>query len=118
MTTDACSPPRRASIWVQTSLVLAVAGLAGSLLLSLGMRLKACPLCFYQRTFMMSIVAVLGMGLLAGVPRRSRMPRPLTCAGRRSGPNRSARPRRASRWHGRPSYAYRSFRSLAFSKDA
>lgn len=45
------------------ALVLAVVGLAGSLYLSIGMALKACPLCFYQRTFMMSIVAVLAMGL-------------------------------------------------------
>ena len=30
------------------------------------MGLKACPLCFYQRTFIMGIVAVLGIGLLTG----------------------------------------------------
>src|SRR5262249_13256292 len=28
--------------------------------------LKACPLCFYQRTFVMGVVAVLGVGLLTG----------------------------------------------------
>jgi disulfide bond formation protein DsbB len=28
------------------------------------MGLKACPLCFYQRTFVMGVVAVLGIGLL------------------------------------------------------
>jgi disulfide bond formation protein DsbB len=38
--------------------------LAGSLYLSLGMDLKACPLCFYQRTFVMGVVAVLCLGLL------------------------------------------------------
>jgi disulfide bond formation protein DsbB len=32
----------------------------------MGMGLKACPLCFYQRTFVMGIVAVLGVGLLTG----------------------------------------------------
>jgi disulfide bond formation protein DsbB len=36
---------------------------AGSLLLSLAMELKACPLCFYQRTFVMASFAVLGVGL-------------------------------------------------------
>src|SRR4051795_13328130 len=81
MSTDAFSPRGRASIWVQTALVLAVAGLAGSLLLSLGMGLKACPLCFYQRTFMMSIVAVLGMGLLASVSRLGLLCLPLAVAG-------------------------------------
>jgi hypothetical protein len=46
-----------------TSLVLALAGTFGSLFLSLGMGLKACPLCFYQRTFMMATAAVLAVGL-------------------------------------------------------
>jgi len=52
-----------ACLWV--ALFVALAGLAGSLALSLGLGLKACPLCFYQRTFMMSLVAVLGIGLVA-----------------------------------------------------
>jgi disulfide bond formation protein DsbB len=30
------------------------------------MSLKACPLCFYQRTFVMGVVAVLGIGALTG----------------------------------------------------
>jgi hypothetical protein len=30
------------------------------------MKLKACPFCFYQRTFVMGVVAVLGIGLLIG----------------------------------------------------
>ena len=34
--------------------------------MSVGMGLKACPLCFYQRTFVMGVVAVLGIGLLTG----------------------------------------------------
>jgi disulfide bond formation protein DsbB len=45
------------------SLVLALAGTAGSLFLSLGLGLKACPLCFYQRTFIMAAAAVLLIGL-------------------------------------------------------
>jgi disulfide bond formation protein DsbB len=51
-------------IW--PSLLVALLALAGSLWLSIGMKLKACPLCFYQRTFVMGVVAVLGTGLLTG----------------------------------------------------
>jgi hypothetical protein len=42
--------------------LLALAGLTGSLYLSIGMGLKACPLCFYQRTFVMAVGAVLVIG--------------------------------------------------------
>jgi hypothetical protein len=62
-------PRGPASGWGWAALVLAVAGLAGSLGLSWGLHLKACPLCFYQRTFMMSLVAVLGVGLVARAAR-------------------------------------------------
>lgn len=55
------------------ALVVAVSALAGSLALSLGLGLKACPLCFYQRTFAMSLVAVLGMGLSARAARPGRL---------------------------------------------
>jgi disulfide bond formation protein DsbB len=41
------------------ALAVSAVGTVGSLYLSLGMGLKACPLCFYQRTFMMSTAAVL-----------------------------------------------------------
>jgi len=47
------------------AMLVALAGVAGSLYLSIGMDLRACPLCFYQRTFVMSIFAVLALGLLA-----------------------------------------------------
>jgi disulfide bond formation protein DsbB len=40
--------------------------LAGSLWLSIVMKLKACPFCFYQRTFVMAVVAILAIGLLTG----------------------------------------------------
>jgi disulfide bond formation protein DsbB len=56
-------------IW--PSLLVALVALAGSLWLSIGMKLKACPLCFYQRTFVMGIVAVLGIGLLTGPRHRT-----------------------------------------------
>ena len=47
-------------------LVIAALALIGSLWLSVGMGLKACPLCLYQRTFVMGVVAVLGIGVLTG----------------------------------------------------
>lgn len=56
-------------IW--PSLLVALVALAGSLWLSIGMKLKACPLCFYQRTFVMGVVAVLGIGLLTGPRHRT-----------------------------------------------
>jgi disulfide bond formation protein DsbB len=61
------------SFWLRAALVMSVATLAGSLLLSLGLDLKACALCFYQRTFAMSLVSVLGMGLLTGAGRATRL---------------------------------------------
>jgi disulfide bond formation protein DsbB len=68
------SPPASAatsgaSIWTWAAALAAVATLAGSLYLSLGMGLKACPLCFYQRTFVMGVTAILLVGLAAGAPR-------------------------------------------------
>lgn len=56
-------------VWLLTAFAVALSALTGSLFLSLGLGLKACPLCFYQRTYVMSLVAVLGIGLLAGLVR-------------------------------------------------
>jgi disulfide bond formation protein DsbB len=56
-------------IWAP--LLVALLALAGSLWLSIGMKWKACPLCFYQRTFVMGVVAVLGIGLLTGQRHRA-----------------------------------------------
>src|SRR5260370_8662109 len=55
--------------WVWAALLVALIALAGSLWLSMGMGLKACPLCFYQRTFVMAPVAVLVFGLPGRVSR-------------------------------------------------
>lgn len=44
-------------------LMIAAVAVAGSLWLSIGMGLKACPLCFYQRSFVMGVLAVLVMGV-------------------------------------------------------
>lgn len=72
------------TLTVRVAFVVAALALAGSLFLSVGMHLKACPLCFYQRTFVMSLVAVLGLGLLVGVAppgRLSLLACPLAVAG-------------------------------------
>jgi disulfide bond formation protein DsbB len=71
-------PPRLDSrtvrtVWSAAAFLLALLGLAGSLYLSLGMALKPCPLCYYQRAFAMGLVGVLGMGLPAGVARAGRL---------------------------------------------
>jgi disulfide bond formation protein DsbB len=65
--------PVTASPWAWAALAVALVGLGGSLSLSLLLGLKACPLCFYQRTFVMSLVGVLGVGLLSGAARAARL---------------------------------------------
>jgi hypothetical protein len=60
-------------VWACAALTAACAGLTGSLLLSWGLALKPCPLCFYQRAFMMGLVGVLAMGLLPGAARPRRL---------------------------------------------
>ena len=63
------SAPRQArggNGWTWAALLVGLLALAGTLYLSLGMGLRACPLCFYQRTFVMAVVGVLLVGLVAG----------------------------------------------------
>jgi disulfide bond formation protein DsbB len=60
------SPGAIPATLVWAPFIVALVALAGSLWLSIGMKLKACPLCFYQRTFVMGVVAVLLIGLLCG----------------------------------------------------
>jgi hypothetical protein len=62
MTTDCPSEVCCTSRWHTGALGVAAAGVAGSLYLSVGMGLKACPLCFYQRSFLMAVAAVLLVG--------------------------------------------------------
>lgn len=50
--------------WVYAALAVALAGTAGSLLLTWSMGLVACPLCFYQRVFMMGCLGALLVGML------------------------------------------------------
>ncbi len=64
----------------------ALAGLAvaGSLYLSMGMGLAACPLCYYQRAFAMAAFAVLLVGAANGVEAKANLPGlalPLALAG-------------------------------------
>jgi disulfide bond formation protein DsbB len=71
--TRAAPEVRAGSVWAWAALAVACAGLAGSLALSWWLGHKPCPLCFYQRAFVMGIVAVLAMGLLAGAARPGRL---------------------------------------------
>ncbi|HLG43084.1 MAG TPA: disulfide bond formation protein B, partial [Planctomycetota bacterium] len=47
------------------ALLLAALGSIGSVFLSVGMGLNACPLCFYQRTFIFGVLGVLTAARLA-----------------------------------------------------
>jgi disulfide bond formation protein DsbB len=60
------------AFWTWLALLVSAVAVAGSLWLSLGMKLIACPLCFYQRTFALSVFGVLAIGLLGG-GRRGRL---------------------------------------------
>lgn len=51
-----------ATRWLLAATVVAAVGTFGSVLLSIGLGLKACPLCFYQRSFVMAELAVLVLG--------------------------------------------------------
>jgi disulfide bond formation protein DsbB len=63
-------PEPNSTLWERLALAVAIALLAGSLYLSLGMELIACPLCLYERTFIMSVVGMLGLGLALRLPMR------------------------------------------------
>jgi disulfide bond formation protein DsbB len=68
--------------WI--ALLLAAVATAGSLYLSMGMSLVACPLCFYQRSFAMAALAVLLVGIGTGMGRvvsLSALALPLAAAG-------------------------------------
>lgn len=68
-------------LWVPFAFAVAVVGVLGSLYLSLGMDLKACPLCFYQRAFIMAAAGILGFGLfMPDIPRSALTPLALTAA--------------------------------------
>jgi disulfide bond formation protein DsbB len=54
--------PGRAKAALAVASVFSVLGTFGSLILSIGLNLKACPLCFYQRSFVMASLAALILG--------------------------------------------------------
>ena len=56
-----CECPGRGIVLL--SLVIALVGTAASIWLSLGLGLKACPLCFYQRSFVIAAAGALLFGL-------------------------------------------------------
>jgi disulfide bond formation protein DsbB len=72
------------SFWTWAALLTALAGVAGTLWLSLGMNLIACPLCFYQRPLMMGVAGIMLAGIFGGSRRAglvSLMALPVTVAG-------------------------------------
>lgn len=60
------------TVWNFLALTLAIVAGGGSVYLSVGLGLKACPLCFYQRSFAIGAVLVLVMMLLLDGFRSSR----------------------------------------------
>ena len=63
------SPSGLSTAMTWLGLLVGCVGIAGSLYLSLGMNLYPCPLCYYQRSFVMGTTAVLALGLLSGTRR-------------------------------------------------
>jgi hypothetical protein len=62
-------PPDLKILWIRLALFVSVIGVLGSLHLSLNMGLKACPLCYYQRAFIMAAAGLLAFGMfLPGMP--------------------------------------------------
>jgi disulfide bond formation protein DsbB len=57
-------PPKSSWLWELLALAVSSLAIVGSLYLTMGMKLKACPLCLYERTFVMALVGVLLIGLL------------------------------------------------------
>jgi disulfide bond formation protein DsbB len=62
MSDNSTESPR---LFTALALLASAVAVGGSLWLSMGMGLFACPLCFYQRAFAMSAMGVLVVGVLA-----------------------------------------------------
>ena len=68
-------------LWIPLALFVSVGGVVGSIYLSAEMGLKACPLCFYQRSFMMAVATILIWGMcLPGIPASALTPLALSSA--------------------------------------
>ena len=74
MTSSPTSTEKSSLVWTTAATLIALIGAAGSLWLSISMKLKACPLCLYERTFMMSAAALLIVGLTTHLRRSSLLP--------------------------------------------
>jgi disulfide bond formation protein DsbB len=61
LTTNDTSVSAAPAFWNFLALGMAVVASSGSVYLSVGLGLKACPLCFYQRTFAITAALVLAM---------------------------------------------------------
>ena len=70
MSTTPTSEAPASTMWTWLALLVAAGATAGSVYLSTNMGLYACPLCFYQRTFVMGVAALLLIGLLSGMGSR------------------------------------------------
>ncbi len=66
-------PPEATTVLAWLALLVAGVAAAGSVYLSLGLNLKACTLCFYQRAFAFSALAVLAVGLIGRAARPGRV---------------------------------------------
>ncbi len=64
------SPGEGATLWAWGACAVALLASAGTVFLSVGMKLTACPLCLYQRAFIFAVLGVLAVGLLVGGGRR------------------------------------------------
>lgn len=60
-TTELLAPRPGLMWWNILALLLAIAAGSGSIYLSVAMELKACPLCFYQRSFALASIQVLAL---------------------------------------------------------
>src|SRR5689334_2005602 len=80
-TTGEPSPARGPTALTWLACLVALAASAGSVYLSVGMRLRACPLCFYQRTYAFAAFGVLLVGLLSGTRHSALLALPLAVGG-------------------------------------
>jgi len=67
---DVCAPTLK---WTIAAPIIALTGVGGSVWLSVDMGLKACPLCFYQRAFVMAVAGAFLAALLSAA-RNSALP--------------------------------------------
>jgi Disulfide bond formation protein DsbB len=62
-------PVRHSSGLTWLAFLVSLVAVGGSLWFTLGMQLKPCPLCYYQRSFAMAAAAVLFVGLFSAASR-------------------------------------------------